>query len=96
MVINSVSSHLLPCAYKTIFGIDCPICGFQRALLLLCQGDFIGSFKMYAPLFPVLSLIIVALLRVIKHNWVSSHFLGRYSLVILVIVMINYFIKLFA
>ncbi|MBO5361416.1 MAG: DUF2752 domain-containing protein [Paludibacteraceae bacterium] len=30
---------LLPCAYKQLFGISCPLCGFQRSMLLLHKGE---------------------------------------------------------
>ena len=29
---------LLPCAYKQLFGVSCPMCGLQRSLVLLAQG----------------------------------------------------------
>ncbi|MGH2648898.1 MAG: DUF2752 domain-containing protein [Ginsengibacter sp.] len=91
---NFFSEHLLPCAYKSLFGIDCPICGFQRAFLLLVQGDFMGSIKMYAPLIPILTLLIVALLRKVKPNFIGKTILSYYSLLVLIIVIINYTVKM--
>ncbi len=91
---NLFSDHLLPCAYRSLFGVDCPICGFQRAFLLLVQGDFMESLKMYAPLIPILILITIALMRKIKPNWIGKKILTYYSLVVLIIVMVNYTIKL--
>jgi len=38
---------MLPCLFKTLFGIECLGCGFQRSVFLLFQGDFSGAFKMY-------------------------------------------------
>ena len=32
---------------KAIFGLDCPGCGLQRALLMLCNGDFLNAFHMF-------------------------------------------------
>jgi hypothetical protein len=45
---------MIPCLSKTLFGVECLGCGFQRSLLLLSKGNFIGSFQMYPALFPSL------------------------------------------
>ncbi|MFV8370630.1 DUF2752 domain-containing protein [Flavobacterium sp. LB2R40] len=45
---------MLPCLSKTLFGLECLGCGFQRGLLLLLQGDFSGAFKMYPAIFTTL------------------------------------------
>ena len=41
---------MFPCLSKTLFGIECLGCGFQRSFLMLLQGDYSGSFKMYPAL----------------------------------------------
>jgi hypothetical protein len=91
---NFFAEHLLPCAYKSLFGVDCPVCGIQRAFLLLVQGDFMGSIKMYAPLLPVLFLLLIILIRKIKSNWIGKTILFHCSLLVLTIIIINYAIKL--
>lgn len=45
---------LLPCAWKELFGISCPLCGFQRSVLLLLKGEVVDAFWMFPPLFPML------------------------------------------
>jgi len=45
---------MLPCLFKTLFGIECLGCGFQRALFLLFHGDFFAAFKMYPALYTTL------------------------------------------
>lgn len=88
------AGHLFPCAYKSLFGIDCPICGFQRAFLLLIHGDFIESIQMYAPLLPVLFLLLFMFIRKIKPTLVRKKILSYYSLLVLAIIIINYTIKM--
>ena len=44
---------MLPCAYKSLLGIDCPFCGAQRSFLLLLKGNLVDSLLMYPPLLPV-------------------------------------------
>lgn len=41
---------LLPCTYKYLFGISCPMCGFQRSLMLLAQGRVGDSLLMFPPM----------------------------------------------
>ena len=58
------STHLLPCIYKQVFGISCPLCGSQRSVILLCEGRFGDSMKMFPPLLPLaITLLLVCLRR---------------------------------
>ncbi len=45
--------NMMQCFYKKHFGVECPGCGTQRALLKLMDGDILGSIKVYPPLFLV-------------------------------------------
>ena len=86
-------NHLLPCAYKSLFGIDCPICGFQRALVLLLHGDIKQSFLIYPPLLPAVFLIMIFALHLLNNKLVNRKFLIYYSSFVLTIITVNYFIK---
>ena len=81
---------LLPCAYKQLFGIDCPLCGGQRSLLLMMNGDFEKSFLMYPPLIPVLLLMA----HLINSTFIPRRFLVRPTTIVLIIVMVNYIFTL--
>ena len=70
-MITWLQNHLLPCAFKTLFGIDCPICGFQRAFFLLLQGRFTNSFQMYPPLIPCLLFLLVIGIYLVKKEAVK-------------------------
>ena len=52
--IQWLQSHLLPCPFKYVTGIDCPGCGFQRAVLALVQGKLDQSLALYPPAIPLL------------------------------------------
>jgi hypothetical protein len=86
--------NLLPCAYKSVFGFDCPICGFQRALLLFFKGNLLESLKTYLPLLPILFLILLFVLHLLNKQLMKREFLNYFSAIVLVIVAINYFFKL--
>jgi len=53
-MIGWLERHMLPCAYKSIFGIDCPGCGFQRSFIALLKGDWKDSFLLYPATVPIL------------------------------------------
>jgi hypothetical protein len=85
---------LLPCAYRDLLGIDCPLCGFQRSLLLLLQGDWLKSFLMYPPLLPVLSLLAFVIVQRVFRNRIQLKYVYRLSAAVLGVVMLNYSIKI--
>jgi len=85
---------MLPCAYKYFFGIDCPICGAQRSMLLLLQGNFIESFKTYPPLIFLLTFIFFAIAYLIFPKIVKVKFLKQYAVFVLMIIAINYGYKI--
>lgn len=64
-MINWLEKHLLPCFFKSHFGMDCPGCGMQRSLIALLKGDVMGSLEYHAALIP---FIITILLLVIQLN----------------------------
>ncbi len=86
--------NLLPCAYKSVLGFDCPICGFQRALLLLFKGKLMESLITYPPLLPILFLIILFVLHLFNNQLVKRRFLNYFSAIVLVIIALNYFFYL--
>ncbi len=85
---------MMPCALKSIFGIDCPICGFQRSLVLLLQGNVIESFKIYPPLIFAMLLIAYAVATVCFPRYIGRKYLPSYSLIVLIIIVINYSVKI--
>jgi hypothetical protein len=57
--------YMFPCFYKQVFGVSCPLCGCQRAIVLLSQGAWVESIKMFPPLFP----LAITLLLVLAVRW---------------------------
>ncbi|MEM8520779.1 DUF2752 domain-containing protein [Flavobacterium sp. PL12] len=54
-----LEKYMFPCLSKTLFGIECLGCGFQRSFFLLLQGDISGSFKMYPALFTTFLFLLI-------------------------------------
>ena len=63
--INWLQNHLLTCPFKYLTGIDCPGCGFQRAVIALLQGDLSKSFHIYPPAIPLLIVFAYGILDAI-------------------------------
>lgn len=91
-----LEQHLLPCAYKMLFGIECPVCGFQRSFLALLKGELRESFFLYPPLVPVLVLFLLLGLFLVTQKMVAQRVMVTYAWSVLAIVLINYIVKLFA
>lgn len=77
---GSVDQFLLPCAYKQLFDISCPFCGFQRSILLLQEGMLWDSIIMFPPFFPLIIAVLFSLyafcskkffiIKVTKYLWI--------------------------
>jgi len=85
---------MLPCASKSLFNIECPICGFQRSLIFLVNGDFKKSFIQYPPLVPVCLLMVFFLIHLINKKIVTRKKMNFISVIVLIIVTTNYITKM--
>ena len=88
-----LEKHMLPCGFKAIFNIDCPVCGAQRAFVQLLKGNLAESFSVYPPLIPVLLLVSLGIWKLLNKQFIQINFLKSYSLVVLILVMLNYIIR---
>ena len=84
---------MLPCGFKAIFNINCPVCGAQRSFVELLKGNLAESFSIYPPLIPVLLLVSLGIFKLLNKQFIQTNFLKSYSLVVLIIVMLNYIIR---
>jgi hypothetical protein len=57
-----LEKYMIPCLSKTLFGIECLGCGFQRALLLLLKGEWGAAFVMYPAVYSMLVMFFGILL----------------------------------
>ncbi len=89
-----VKDYMMPCLSKSVLGIICPGCGFQRSILLLLEGDLLGAFKMYPAIF---TLIPFALLLVVSGVFRLSNMnplISVLGITSVALILINFFIKL--
>ena len=92
-LMNWLRAHELPCTYKALFGIDCPLCGFQRSILFLISGDFHQSLRQYPPLIPM--LLYAVFLGIIFFGKREKQFraIKAASIIMLIMISVNYIYK---
>jgi hypothetical protein len=49
---------MFPCFYKQIFGMSCPLCGFQRSLKSLFKGEICDAIILFPPIFYLFFVVI--------------------------------------
>jgi hypothetical protein len=94
-MISWLQDHLLICPFKYLTGIDCPGCGFQRAVLLLLKGNIYESIVIYPPAIPIILFFIYLLIERFLKLDSKQHYIKKLLLVIAcTIVIINYGFKI--
>ena len=68
-----LEKYMIPCLSKTLFGIECLGCRFQRALLLLLKGEWSAAFAMYPAVYSMLAMFFGILLFFV--NWLINKLL---------------------
>ena len=93
-IVDWLEKRQLPCFYKSAFGIECPGCGMQRALIALLRGNLADSIRLYPALIPtitMLALLVVHIFAPLKHG---ARWLLRLFVVNAVIIVFSYLYKL--
>ena len=84
-----IEQYFLPCAYKQFFGISCPMCEFQRSLLLLLNGDIEQSVIMFPPLIPLLIVIGITIMDYIRYKTLHKTYIKTLWIIILGLLLLN-------
>lgn len=67
-----LQQHQLPCAYKHLFGISCPVCGGQRGLVALLNGNILEAIRLFPPILPLLATAVWMLVAALAHCRLNS------------------------
>lgn len=89
-----LEAHMVPCAYKSLFGVECPGCGMQRSLVQLLKGNVRESFALYPPLLFIMLLMTLFFVRLVNKNAIGKRFFSAYSWIVLAVVGISYVIRI--
>jgi hypothetical protein len=82
-----LEKYMLPCFSKTLFGVECFGCGFQRAFLLLLKGNFVGAFQMYPALFTTLLY-----LGIMAFHFIYNRFFSQKTILIMTLLNILFMV----
>lgn len=85
----------IPCFYKKYLGFECPWCGSQRALKLLLEGKVMESIAMFPALIPLIVMFVFLALHLFFKFRNGSRILLSLFVLNIVIITVNYIIKLF-
>ncbi|HOV10545.1 MAG TPA: DUF2752 domain-containing protein [Bacteroidales bacterium] len=92
-IIHWLEHHTAPCLFKSIFGIECPGCGTQRAIIELLKGNFIDSLKAW-PALPPVTLMMCYLVLFLVFRFKNGHkILVVFFIVNAIIITGNYIYK---
>ena len=94
VMLEWLETHQLPCLFREIFGIICPGCGFQRALLLLLRGEVGEAFCVWPGLLPLGVFIVLIIVRIAGIKKISERLLKNMGFVCLLMILISYLLKL--
>ncbi|WP_291868511.1 DUF2752 domain-containing protein [Maribacter sp.] len=84
---------MLPCITKKFIGIDCPGCGFQRSFSFLIHGEFIASFKMFPPIYSLITLLSFLFIRNFIQIKYDNKIILTLTITTVVFILTNYILK---
>ena len=91
----NIEEYMIPCLSKTLFGVDCLGCGFQRALLLLLQGNYMMAFERYPAVYSMLAMFAGILIFYSSKNNCTKRLLNVLIVINLFFVVGGYLYKHF-
>ena len=93
MFLDWLEHHLLPCPTKYFFGVECPGCGMQRAIIELLRGNLVESIKLYPPLIPIMLMLVVLIINLKVNSAVWQKVLKYFFIAEEIIIFINYILN---
>ncbi|WP_316634137.1 DUF2752 domain-containing protein [uncultured Flavobacterium sp.] len=91
----NLEKYMIPCLFKTFFGVECLGCGFQRALFLLFQGKFLAAFQMYPAVYSTLLFFVFVALYFLDKSRNYKKITWNLALINIVFMLGGYYYKHF-
>ena len=92
-IVDWLEKRQLPCFYKSVFGVECPGCGMQRAIIALLRGEFVESFKLYPALIPTMIMLVFLVIHLFYHLKNGAKILVSFFVLNVVIIIVSYLYK---
>ena len=93
-LIKWLEENMGTCPYVHFFGVECPGCGFQRALIELLQGHIAKSIELYPALIPLILLFSTLIVHLIFKLKFGAKVLKYLFLFTVFIIVISYIVKI--
>ena len=79
---------------KRFFGIDCPGCGIQRAIMFILKGDFDAALHIFPAIYPMMLLFILLGLNLLDKSRNYSKLIIAMAISTGLVILISYIYKL--
>jgi hypothetical protein len=93
-IITWLESHQLSCSIQKQFGINCPGCGFQSALIELLKGNIWESVLIYPALLPIIATVSSFLIQLKFNTKIGALIVKVFFFLSLILVLANFISKL--
>jgi hypothetical protein len=93
-IVHWLEAHQATCSWKSSFGIDCPGCGMQTALIELLKGHMTSSVNAFPALLPMICMIFFLVLHLMIKMRNGTLILKFLFIFTVSIMFIHYFIHL--
>ncbi|WP_442786016.1 DUF2752 domain-containing protein [Marinifilum sp. D737] len=84
----------IQCSFQNYWGVCCPGCGFQSALLELLKGNIWESIQTYPALIPILVTILLFFIKLKINSKLISITLRSSFFLSIILILSNYIINL--
>ncbi|MFT6748753.1 MAG: hypothetical protein ACI9XR_000962 [Flavobacterium sp.] len=85
---------MLPCMFKSYFGIDCIGCGIQRSVVFLIHGEFENAFYMFPAIYTTILFFMLIGMHVISNKFSFPKIIIGLAIGNALILVFSYLIKL--
>ena len=92
--VDWLEKRQIPCFYKSVFGVECPGCGMQRAIIALLRGEFVESFKLYPALLSIMIMLVLLVIHLFYHLKNGAKILLWLFVFNVVVILFSYTCKL--
>jgi len=93
LLVLDFEDYMLPCLNKTILGIECAGCGFQRSIALILHGEFTQAFLMYPAIYPFVGLLATIVLNIFFKLKNYNKIITILAVLTVVLMILNFIIK---
>jgi len=92
-LISWLETNMQTCPYNYYFGIECPGCGMQKAIIELLKGNFVESIQFYPALIPLFFLFLLLIVHLVFKLKNGAEMLKYLFLFNVLIILVSYIVK---